>query len=162
MNETNQLIEKRFKKGQIICKAGEFEMCMYNILLGSASVYFDYDTADKTQVEELREGDFINVISFLEARPRKSTVVAQETTVVTVITAENFSDFFKTRSAKIMQLLQGMSARLRHLTSDYLKVCEELERKPETQDDLKCDDALWRSEQESTYQTIARMVNQRD
>ena len=34
--------ERRFKRGQIVCKPGEMEMNMYNILYGSVGIYTDY------------------------------------------------------------------------------------------------------------------------
>ena len=59
--------ERRFKKGQIICRPGEMEMNMYNILYGSVGVYTDYGRPEQVEVVTLREGDFFNVISFLES-----------------------------------------------------------------------------------------------
>ena len=63
--------ERRFKKGQIVCSPGEMEMNMYNILYGSVGIYTDYGKPDEVEVVTLREGDFFNVISFLESRPRR-------------------------------------------------------------------------------------------
>ena len=68
--------EKRYKKGEIICRPKEMVMSMYNILYGSVGVYFDYGTPEQVEVVTLREGDFFNVISFLESRPRNTTAVA--------------------------------------------------------------------------------------
>ena len=61
--------ERRFKRGQIVCKPGEMEMNMYNILYGSVGIYTDYGKPEEVEVVTLREGDFFNVISFLESRP---------------------------------------------------------------------------------------------
>ena len=68
--------EKRFKKGEIICRPKEMVMSMYNILYGSVGIYFDYGTPEQVDVVTLREGDFFNVISFLESRQRNTTAVA--------------------------------------------------------------------------------------
>ena len=54
--------EKRFKKGEIICRPKEMVMSMYNILYGSVGVYFDYGTPEEVPVVTLREGDFFNVM----------------------------------------------------------------------------------------------------
>ena len=106
--------ERRFKKGQIICRPGEMEMNMYNILYGSVVV-------------TLREGDFFNVISFLESRPRNTTVVALEPLVVSEISFDNFGKYFRDRPAKVMSLLQHMSARIRQLQKAYVETCHALE-----------------------------------
>ena len=42
--------ERRFKRGQIICKPGEMDMNMYNILYGSVAVYKDYGTPEEVEV----------------------------------------------------------------------------------------------------------------
>ena len=54
--------ERRFKKGQIICRPGEMEMNMYNILYGCVGVYTDYGKPEQVEVVKLREGDFFNVM----------------------------------------------------------------------------------------------------
>ena len=54
--------ERRFKRGQIVCKPGEMEMNMYNILYGSVGIYTDYGKPDEVEVVTLREGDFFNVM----------------------------------------------------------------------------------------------------
>ena len=118
--------EKRFKKGEILYHAGDFELNMYNILYGSAAVYVDYGTANERKIMEVHEGDFLNVVSFLESRPRNSTAVALEPTVVSVIDIDNFGDYFREKPAKIMSLLQHMSARIRYLQKAYLETCDAL------------------------------------
>ena len=119
-------VEKRFKKGEILYRAGDFELNMYNILYGSVAVYVDYGTENERKIVEMHEGDFLNVISFLESRPRHSTAVALEPTVVSVIDIDNFGDYFREKPAKVMSLLQHMSARIRHLQKAYLEACDEL------------------------------------
>lgn len=153
--------ERRFKKGDIICNKGEYKREMYNILLGRAAVYFDYGTPEQMQVEELSEGEFLNVISFLEARPRKTVAVALEQTVVDVITKENFESFFEHRPAKIMQLLQNLSARMRHQTADYLEVCRQLEEHPEVET-IKKSQPEWYQKHDKIYRTVSRIVSKRD
>ena len=54
--------ERRFKRGQIVCKPGEMEMNMYNILYGSVGIYTDYGKPEEVEVVTLREGDFFNVM----------------------------------------------------------------------------------------------------
>ena len=119
--------ERRFKKGQIICRPGEMEMSMYNILYGCVGVYTDYGKPEQVEVVKLREGDFFNVISFLESRPRNTTVVALEPLVVSEISFDNFGKYFRGRPAKVMSLLQHMSARIRQLQKVYVETCHALE-----------------------------------
>lgn len=122
-----ELTQKEFKKGEIIYGSGELTANMYNILLGSAAIYVDYKKPGEQKVLEMHEGDFLNVVSFLEARPRNTTAVALERTVVNEITEENFGRFFREQPAKIISLLQYMSARIRGLQKSYLQALHALE-----------------------------------
>lgn len=161
MASNTQSMERHFKKGDVIYKKGEYarEMCVINF--GRVAVYAHFGEAEQTQVEELGEGEFLNVITFLEARMRLTTVVALEETVVTVITKENFEDYFRARPAKIMQLLQNLSARIRHLSADYLEVCRQLEERVDVAE-IKEAHPEWYESHEKIYQSVARMVAQRD
>ncbi len=153
--------ERSFKKGEVIYSKGDYNCEMYNILLGRVAVYADYGTEEQTKVEELGEGEFLNIISFLEARVRKTTAVALEDTVVSVITRKNFESFFEHRPAKIMQLLQDLSARIRHLTADYLEVCQQLEERTD-KEELRSSQPEWYDKHEKLYKSLIRMVSPRD
>ena len=123
MTDANQL---QFRKGETLYSTGDFDANMYHILFGSVAIYTDYGKASEQKVVELQEGDFLNVISFLEALPRNTTAVALEPTVVNVISLQNFEEFFRRYPAKIMDLLQHMSARIRYLQKAYLETCDAL------------------------------------
>ena len=129
--------ERQFKKGQIILKEKSFELAIYNVLLGRAGVYVNYGTPEERLVVEIEAGDFLNVISFLESRPRNTTAVALEPTVVRVITHDNFSTFFRDNSAKI-------------------RACHALEKYADT-DKIKQDNSEWYAEHSHTYQFWANM-----
>ena len=108
---------------------------------------------------ELGEGDFLNVISFLEIRPRHTTVVALEKTEVGVITRENFGLFFRDQPAKVMSLLQHMSARIRMMEKNYLRASEALERHADM-DKVKAEDGAWYKEHSGMYQIIKNMPSE--
>ena len=74
--------ERRYKKGEIIYRAGTFDTHIYNVLFGSVGIYMHYGQPDEHMVLEIPAGDFLNVISFLEMRPRNTTAVALEPTII--------------------------------------------------------------------------------
>lgn len=152
------LEEKQFKKGEILYHCGDLDFSMYNILFGRAAIYTDYGTPNEHLVLEVGEGDFLNVISFLETRPRNTTAVALQPTVVNVITAENFSEFFRRHPAKIMSLLQHMSARIRYLQKEYLNTCQALDNYADT-DRLQQENASWYEEHGALYRTISSLFS---
>lgn len=148
--------EKRFKKGEVICRPKEMILSMYNILYGSVGVYFDYGTPEQLEVVTLREGDFFNVISFLESRQRNTTVVALENTVVSEITYDNFSAYFREKPAKIMSLLQHMSARMRQMQKAYVQTCHALETCGDTER-LEREHSDWLDTHNRTYNLLLAM-----
>lgn len=149
-------LEKRFKKGQVICRPKEMVMSMYNILYGSVGVYFDYGTPEEVQVVTLRDGDFFNVISFLESRPRNTTVVALEETIVSEITFDNFGTYFREKPAKIMSLLQHLSARVRQMQKAYIETCHALERYGD-KEKLTAEHGDWAEKHDRTYSLLRSM-----
>lgn len=152
-------IERRiFKKGQIIYETNSFEPNMFNILYGRVAVYLDYKTPDEQKTLELGEGDFLNVISFLETRPRHTTAVALEKTEVGVITQENFGQFFRDQPAKVMSLLQHMSARIRLMEKNYLRASEELERHADMEK-IKAEDQEWYEQHNGIYRFVSLIFN---
>ena len=138
--------ERKFKKGQIILKEKSFELAIFDVMLGRVGVYMNYGTPEERLVVEIEAGDFLNVISFLETRPRNTTAVALEPTVVKVITHDNFSTFFRDNPAKIMSALQRA----------YIRACHALEKYADT-DKLKQDNGEWYAEHSHTYQFWADM-----
>ena len=128
-------------------------MSMYNILYGSVGIYFDYGTPEQVDVVTLREGDFFNVISFLESRQRNTTAVALENTIVSEITYDNFSAYFREKPAKIMSLMQYMSKRMRVLTRGYLEASQALEEYADAERLLK-ERKDWYEEHKDLYHRI--------
>lgn len=142
--------EKRYKKGEIILKEKSFNLSIYDILYGRVGIYVGYGTADEHMVVEIGAGDFLNVISFLETRPRNTTAIALETTIVREIKHENFGEFFRKNPAKIMSLLEHMSARMRMLQKRYMEACHALEEYADTEK-LRAEKQDWYFEHSTAY-----------
>ena len=116
---------KTLKKGEIIFKQGDASTCMYDILWGKVGVYANYGTPDEKLFTVLETEQFFGEMGMIEGSPRSATVVAMEDgTKVLEITAETFEEYFKTRPAKVLMIMQNMSNRIRELTHDYLEACQ--------------------------------------
>lgn len=148
--------EKKYKKGEIILPAKSFVLSIYDVLFGRVGVYVDYGTPDEHLVVEIGAGDFLNVVSFLETRPRTTTAVALETTIVREVKHEHFGEFFRKNPAKIMSLLEHMSARMRALQKAYMEACHALEEYADTEK-LKNEKQEWYSLHNSTYNFWSNM-----
>ena len=63
-------------------------------------------------------------MALIEDCPRTATAVAlEENTRLQAVDAEIFDDYFRERPAKVLMLMQQMSARLRQVSKDYLEIC---------------------------------------
>ena len=69
---------------------------------------------------------------------------------------ENFGLFFRDQPAKVMSLLQHMSARIRMMEKNYLRASEALERHADM-DKVKAEDGAWYKEHSGMYQIIKNM-----
>ena len=125
---------KTLKKGEIIFKQGDASTCMYDILWGKVGVYANYGTPDEKLFTVLETEQFFGEMGMIEGSPRSATIVAMENgTKVLEITAETFEEYFKTRPAKVLMIMQNMSQRLRGLTKDYLEVCRTVAEEVESE-----------------------------
>ncbi|MBR5229438.1 MAG: cyclic nucleotide-binding domain-containing protein [Firmicutes bacterium] len=116
---------KNFNAKEVIFKEGEMSSCMYDIHFGRVGIYAAYGTEKETLLTELRADDFFGEMGMIECYPRSATAVALEDgTRVEVITTENFGTYFQEKPAKVLQIMQHMSQRIRGLTKDYLEACK--------------------------------------
>lgn len=114
---------KNYKKGEVIFKEGDFELCMYDIYSGKVGIYANYGTPAQKLLTTLAAEDFFGEMGLIDAFPRSATAVALEDAQVAVIDDDNFNTYFKERPAKIVLIMQHMSARMRELTKDYMEAC---------------------------------------
>ena len=126
---------KLLKKGEVIFKEGDLELCMYNIRSGSVGIYASYGKEDEKLLVELKadEKTFFGEMGMIDQEPRSATAVALEDTEVAVISSENFADYFKEQPEHIFYIMQNMSKRIRGLTSDYLDACRAVAEAVETE-----------------------------
>lgn len=113
-----------FRKGDVIFQEGAVEMFLYDIQYGSVGIYSKYGTPEEKLLTTLEGGQQLGEMGFIEARPRSATAVALDKTMLSKITAENFSDYFQEKPAKLLLIMQQMSGRIRELSNDYLSACQ--------------------------------------
>lgn len=113
------MIEKKFKKGDVILRQGEIWDNMYQIKDGSVGVYVNYGKADQVMLTELGEDQFFGEMAVIEVYPRSASVVALETTNVYEISISEISKYFESQPDKIADIMKNLCNRLRQLTNDY-------------------------------------------
>jgi len=93
---------------------------MFKIIVGTCGIYTNYGTPEQRELGVITAGGYLNVISFLDSRPRASTTVALEDCILAEISMENFEELFRSYPAKVLDLMQYMSRRMLELERAYL------------------------------------------
>lgn len=115
---------KSFKQGEIIFRQGEFAATMYDIVNGKVGIVANYGTEEEKQLAVLGEQEIFGEMGLIECYPRSATAVALEDgTAIEEISAEEFSDYFKDKPAKVFLVMKQMSQRLRETTENYTEAC---------------------------------------
>ena len=121
--------ELAYKKNTVIFREGDSSDCMYDILGGRVGIYAGYGTPEEKLLTELKEGDFFGEMGMIEDKPRSATaVVLEKDTQLMTIDKEQLKGYLRVRPARVLQIMQHMSSRLRQLSDDYLAVCKTLDR----------------------------------
>ena len=133
----------RFDKGDVIFRQGSFASSMYDIAEGSVGIYSGFGTENEKLLARLGCGEMFGEMGLIEVYPRSATAIALEDgTVLSEITEDDLSGYFRNRPEKLLAILRTLSRRLRETTKNYLEACRaiyeddlaEREEKPRTQD----------------------------
>ncbi len=103
---------KKFRKGDVIFREGEFQMWMYDLLYGSVALYVDYGTPEEVMVGTNNAPTFFGEVGLLESMPRFATAVALEECVCRIIRHDDITGYFEKNPAKIVSILESLSSRL--------------------------------------------------
>lgn len=113
---------RSFKKNEVIFKQGSYEAWMYDIRFGKVGIYANYGQKDQRLLKEVGEDGYFGEMGLIEAYPRSATAVSLVSgTQCSVITSEDFSEYFSKKPAKILAIMQYMSHRIRELTDELAK-----------------------------------------
>ena len=118
---------RKYKKGEIISKEGDFELWMYDLLYGKVGIYADYKTEHQVELSINTAPVFFGELGFFESLPRYGTSVALEDSIVEIINHDNLSDYFNNKPGKVMAILESFSMRLRNIYRLYAMSCSTLE-----------------------------------
>ena len=115
---------KLYQCGTVICREGEPGDCMYGIETGKVGVYHDYGGPNEKLIAELFGGKVFGEMGLVDHAPRSATVVAaDENTVITTITEEDFFEYYRENPTKVLDIIQQMCHRLRETTKNYIEAC---------------------------------------
>lgn len=118
---------KKYKKGEIISREGDFELWMYDLLYGRVGIYADYGTENQVELSINEAPTFFGELGFLDSMPRYGTSVALEDCTVEIINHDNLSEYFDKKPAKIMAIMESLAIRARNIYKQYAMACDTIE-----------------------------------
>lgn len=118
---------KKFKKGQIISREGDFELWMYDLIYGSVGIYADYGTPNQVELSVNEAPSFFGEVGFIESMPRYGTSVALEDCTVRIINHDNLSEYFDKKPAKVVSIMESLATRLRNVYKVFAIACRTFE-----------------------------------
>ena len=112
---------KEFMAGDIIFKAGEKSDCMFEVQKGRIDLYIDFGGPGQKKIAEVGPERVFGEMGMVEGLPRSATaVVGTDYTTLAKITWDVFGVYFKTKPARIVQIMQQMGDRLRITTKSAM------------------------------------------
>ena len=114
---------KQFKQGEVIFKEQTLGNTMYELKNGTVGIYAAYGTPDEKKLTELGAGRIFGEMAVIEAYPRSATAVALSDAEAVEVSTADIQEYFNSQPEKLMEIMRGMSRRLRELTTDYQAVC---------------------------------------
>ena len=116
-----------YNYGTIIFKDGDIGKCMYILHSGKVGIYSKYGQVDELKLQEVEPVACFGEMEMLTGEGRDTTAVAEVgDTLVQNIRAEDLPGLFQTSPAKVDMILKNLSYRLRSITYDYFKACQEI------------------------------------
>ena len=128
---------KMFKEGEVIFREGTLGSTMYEISSGTVGIYACYGTEDEKKLTELEAGRIFGEMAVIEVFPRSATAVALSDVETDEISTSDLQEYFNDRPEKIVEIMRGLSRRLRELTDDYQEVCGSIGEWKESEDSGK-------------------------
>ena len=114
-----------FAAYQIIFNQGDFPVSMFNIEKGKVGIYAKYGTDEQKEIAVLCAGEIVGEMGMLEVYPRSATAVAlEDDTVLTEVSEDDLSSFFKDKPEKLLGIMKQLSRRIRETNAKYLNVCK--------------------------------------
>ncbi|MCR5304737.1 MAG: cyclic nucleotide-binding domain-containing protein [Lachnospiraceae bacterium] len=115
-----------FKKGDVICEEGKYEVWFYEILSGSMTIYKDYGLSSQQEIGTADSG-YIGEMGFINSLPRVGTVVADGDVSLAKIDEASFNSYFAEHPEKIYSIIQCLASRLSEIDVNSKEVMNTVE-----------------------------------
>lgn len=117
---------RSFRRGEVIFREGEDGEYIYAVYSGSVGIYANYGTPLEKQLTTVYTNQFFGEMGLVEHQKRSATAVVEEDdTTLEFIGEKDLYKLFKENPMEVDMILEHLVNRLRRLTQDYVKACEE-------------------------------------
>jgi len=125
---------RRFDRGQVIFRQGEYAGTMYDISAGAVGIFAGYGTPEQTQLATFALGDTFGEMEFIARCPRIASAVALEDgTEAKELLEADFTAYFRDKPEKVLSVMRQLSRRVRETTDSYLEACRTVYEAVETE-----------------------------
>jgi hypothetical protein len=107
--------ERRFVRGDLVCREGEAGDDVFLVIRGSVRVYTGGGDRPERTLGELGPGACIGEMAVLDASPRSATVVATDKTRALVLRGDEFKNLMLARPAIAQRIIEDLVGRMRTL-----------------------------------------------
>jgi CRP/FNR family cyclic AMP-dependent transcriptional regulator len=109
---------RSFPRNTVIISEGDNSDSMYMVLNGKVKVYLSDDEGKEIIINILKEGDYFGELALLDESPRSASVMTLEDCKFAVLSKVAFDECLKSNPEIALQVIRGLSARLRYLTEN--------------------------------------------
>ena len=114
------MIEKTFKKGEVIFKQGELGDSFYQVLEGCVGIFAQYGEAEELKLTELGKDQYFGEMAVIESYPRYATAVSlADDTKVLEVASGDVRAYLAGNADNMIALMKHLATRLQELTLDY-------------------------------------------
>lgn len=115
---SNLATVRSFPRNTIIISEGDNSDSMYVVLAGKVKVYLSDDEGKEIIINILKEGDYFGELALLDESPRSASVMTLGDCKFAVLSKHAFDECLKANPQIALQVIRGLSARLRYLTEN--------------------------------------------
>ena len=120
---------KNYPAGTVLCRRGDVQPYMVEILQGHVGIYADYGLPTQRKLTTLTEDSatrHYGEMGLLDGAPRSASAVAETDCVLLEIGQEHVEEYFAANPDVLLALLGQLSSRIEAMGTEYLKASRAL------------------------------------
>ena len=119
------MMEKGFKKGEVIFSQGEEGNSFFRILDGSVGIYAGYQETGERKLAELGKDRFFGEMAIIESYPRSASAVSlSDDTKVKEIAAQELMAYLEKNPDQLLTMIRLLGGRLKETNRQYKEVSD--------------------------------------